>query len=280
MNSPVDSRGECEWVASPERPLAEESFHDDWASHVRPEDVRVLECFEACTSPENRYILSRLGDIRGKHVLDIGCGQGEASAYFALRGAKVVAVDISDGMLDLARRVAGRHNVTIETRKMPAEQLDFPDETFDLVYGANVLHHSDITKVLSHCSRILKPGGIAAFWDPIVHNPLIKVYRRIAAEVRTVDEHPLSMRDLRYFDRHFSQVEYRCFWLFSLWIFLHFFLIERVHPGKERYWKKIIVEHQRLERMYRPLERLDGYLLACLPFLKRWCWNVAVVARK
>jgi hypothetical protein len=109
---------------------------------------------------------------------------------------------------------------------------------------------------------------------------MIKIYRRLATEVRTADEHPLSMKELQLFDRYFSQVEYRCFWLFSLWIFVHFFLVERVHPGKERYWKKIIAEHERLQSMYAPLEGLDRYFLGHFPFLRRWCWNVAVVARK
>ena len=224
--------------------------------------------------------MSRLGDLRGLRVLDVGCGQGEAAVYLALRGAHVVAVDISDGMLDLARRVAAQHGVTIETRKMSAEGIDFPDRTFDVVYGANVLHHSNIAKVLGHCRRVLKPGGIGAFWDPLIHNPMIKIYRRLAREVRTAGEHPLSMSELQLFDRYFSQVEYRCFWLFSLWIFIRFFLIERVPPGKQRYWKKIVVEHKRLEPKYTPLEALDRYFLGRFPFLNRWCWNVAVVARK
>lgn len=264
----------------PDSSPSEESFHDSWAKSVRPEEVLVFESFEACTSPENRYIMSRLGDIRGLRMLDLGCGQGEAATYFAFKGANVVAIDISDGMLDLTRRVAEMHGVRIETRKMSAEAIDFADESFDVVYGANILHHVDIVKVLSECSRVLKQGGIGAFWDPLLHNPLIKIYRRIAANVRTADEHPLLIRDIRLFSRYFSQVEYRCFWLFSLWIFVHFFLVERVCPRKERYWKKVVAEHERLQGIYVPLDRLDCYFLEKLPFLRRWCWNVAVVARK
>ena len=72
----------------------EESFHDDWARSIQPHEVMVDEFFEACTAPENRLIMKKLGDVSGKKILELGAGLGEASVYFAKRGAEVIATDI------------------------------------------------------------------------------------------------------------------------------------------------------------------------------------------
>lgn len=71
-----------------------ENFHDDWAKSINIDEVMVDEFFEACTSPENRLILNRLGNLEGKKILELGCGAGEASVYFAKKGALVTATDI------------------------------------------------------------------------------------------------------------------------------------------------------------------------------------------
>ena len=57
----------------------EAAFHDAWASSTKLEDVLVRECFEAPTALENQFILSRMGSLRDKRLLDIGAGLGESS---------------------------------------------------------------------------------------------------------------------------------------------------------------------------------------------------------
>jgi hypothetical protein len=56
-------------------------------------------------------------------------------------------------------------------------------------------------------------------------------------------------------------------------------LIEKVNPNQERYWKKIIIEQERLKPEYRRLEKLDK-ILKKMPLMKRFAWNIAVVATK
>ncbi len=258
----------------------EEQFHDSWAETIDVDNLPVDEFFEACTAPENRWLLEKLGDLTGRKVLELGCGAGEASIYLAKKGADVTATDLSGGMLKVVERLAKKHDVSVKTHKTDADQIDFPDGTFDIVYAANLLHHVDIGKTLDEACRVLKPGGIFCSWDPIAHNPAINVYRRIATEVRTEDEHPLRMKDLKLFSKHFSKVEYATFWFFTLWIFIRFYFIERVDPNKERYWKKIITEHQKLEPRYNRLERLDRRFFRLFPFLRRYAWNIAVIATK
>jgi ubiquinone/menaquinone biosynthesis C-methylase UbiE len=259
---------------------AEEAFHDQWASTIDVDSIDVKQAFEACTAPENRYIRTEMGDLTGRKVLDLGCGAGEAAVFFATQGADAVASDLSDGMLHVALRLAERNGVRISVSKSPADEIDFPDNTFDMVYAANLLHHVDIDRCLREIHRVLKPKGRLFSWDPLAHNPAINVYRRMATEVRTEDEHPLRMQDLQLFHKYFKNVRYRGTWLFSLWIFMRFYLIERVNPNDERYWKKVILEADRLKSKYERLEKLDRLALRALPWLTRYCWNITVIAEK
>jgi len=258
----------------------EQQFHDQWAAAIDVEGIRVADYFEACTAPENRFILKQLGNLQGKYLLDLGCGAGENSVYFARQGANCVAADYSPGMVDVALKLAAANQVQVEGKVVNAMAIDFPDNTFDVVYASNLLHHiPDPTLAIKEMHRILKPGGKACFWDPLRHNPVINVYRRIATKVRTEDEMPLDINIVNFVKSHFSQTQYDTFWIATLWIFLRFYLIEKVDPNKERYWKKIIIEHTRLENSYRRLEALDRQLKK-LPLVKRFAWNLAVVATK
>jgi len=258
----------------------ERFFHDQWAESIDVDGIRVADYFQACTAPENRFIISHLGDVCGKTLLDLGCGAGESSVYFALKGARCTATDYTPGMVDKAMKLAAANGAQIKALTMDAMEIEFPTGTFDIVYAANVLHHlPDPKTALREMHRVLKPGGKACFWDPLRHNPVINVYRRIATEVRTEDESPLDINITKFVNSLFSETVSDTFWLATLWIFLRFYFVERVDPNKDRYWKKIIAENQRLKSTYLRLERFDKLLKKAL-FIKRFAWNIAVVATK
>ncbi|MDA0321730.1 MAG: class I SAM-dependent methyltransferase [Verrucomicrobia bacterium] len=258
----------------------EEEFHDRWAESIDLDEILVDESFTAETAFENRFCLTQMGDLAGRKILDLGCGAGEAAVYFAKKGAHVVATDLSAGMLDVAARLAEMHGCSIETIKAPAEDLPLDDESFDIVYGANVLHHVDIAKALDETRRILRPNGLGLFIEPLTYNPVINVYRRLADTVRTVDEHPLRLRDLRLFEERFARVEHRETWLCTLYLFIWFFLVERAHPSRVRYWKKAIRDSHKHRAGIGVAQKLDNLLLTALPFLRFWCWNTVVCVRK
>ncbi|MBE9030803.1 class I SAM-dependent methyltransferase [filamentous cyanobacterium LEGE 11480] len=272
-------------MSQPEQPTTdllqrEQAFHDQWASTINLDEVPVEAYFEACTAPENRFILRQLGNVSGKSLLDLGCGAGENSVYFAQQGANCVASDYSPGMVDVALKLADQHGVAIAGRVINAMEIDYPDNSFDIVYAANLLHHiPDPLVTIQEIHRVLKPGGKMCFWDPLQHNPVINVYRRIATEVRTEDETPLHINLIKQVESRFSTTHADTFWIATLWIFLQFYLIERVNPNEERYWKKIILEANRLRPTYRRLEKVDRFLKK-LPGMQRMAWNVAVVATK
>ena len=258
----------------------EEAHHDQWSSEIDAGSIRVEKFFESSTSPENRFLLGKLGDLKGKRILDLGCGAGEGSVYFALKGADCVAADLSSGMVQIALRVAERYGVKVHGHVMNAMAIDFPDCSFDIVYAANLLHHGNPVATLREMHRVLRPGGKACFWDPLKHNPIINIYRRIAKNVRSRDERPLDYNTIIDDARGlFSRIEYDTFWFCTLWIFLKFYFIEHVDPNKERYWKKIISEEERLRPLYLRLEKYDACIKRA-PFMKRYAWNIALVGTK
>src|SRR5437016_846108 len=99
---------------------------------------------------------------RGLRVLEIGCGMGIDGAQFAKTGAEYTGVDLTDAAIELARKrfeVAGLRG---EFRVADAENLDFTDGSFDLIYSHGVLHHTpDTARTVREIHRVLKPGGRA-----------------------------------------------------------------------------------------------------------------------
>jgi len=254
----------------------EAAFHDEWAASIDPATTLVDETFTAPTAVENQHILAQFGPLQGKRILDYGCGAAEAGVYFAKQGAKVVGVDVSLGMLAVARRLAERHGTSIEVRHVTGASIPADAGEFDLIYGNGVLHHVDLSLAKPELARVLTPSGKGCFIEPLSYNPVIEIYRRIADTVRTADEHPLSFPDIEGFRMYFDDVTHREFWLATLAVFLRFYLWERVDPKNERYWKKIYTDAERLRGFFTPLRRLDDVVLARVPALGRLCWNTVI----
>jgi ubiquinone/menaquinone biosynthesis C-methylase UbiE len=258
----------------------EAEFHDHWASATSVESVSVDQYLKSPTALENRFILKRLGNIAGQRVLDVGCGLGESSVMFARHGAQVTASDISPEMVRFAERLGEYHGVKIATAIGAAEELAVGENSFDIVYCANTLHHLvDKRQFLERITAFLKPNGIFCSWDPVKYNPLINVYRRLATQVRTADEQPLGIEDLNLVKQYFSRVEHHHFWLLTLSLFLKYFLMDRVSPNAERYWKKIYHETTESLRWWIPLRDLDDLLLR-IPGVRWLSWNVVFIATK
>lgn len=147
-----------------------------------------------------------LRGCEGKDVLECGCGQGTCSFELATRGATVTGIDISDVAIEQASARAASSNQKITYIRMDCEDLTFAPRSFDLVCGVAILHHLDLDKAFSSLAAVLRPGGRAIFMEPLGHNPAINLFRRLTPRLRTVDEHPLLMSDLRLARRYFSSV--------------------------------------------------------------------------
>lgn len=258
----------------------ERNFHDEWASSTELNEIRVNDFFETPTAMENQFILKQIGPLKGKKVLDVGCGLGESSVYFALQGAVVTASDISPEMVNLTKRLAEKHKVELETRVASAEELSENPDQFDVIYVANLLHHIEDKEVfLKNMHKCLKAGGVFCSWDPLKYNPIINIYRMIATDVRTEDEMPLGKKEVELIKGPFDECKVGYFWLSSLLLFIKYAVVDRKNPNKVRYWKEIYKENDHSLKWWSFFKSLDR-LLSRVPGLDWLCWNIAIVARK
>ena len=99
-----------------------------------------------------------LGDVAGKRVLDLGCGTGQASIVFAMRGATVIAVDASERMLGRGRQLAERNDTRVEWHHGDLADLAFlRAESVDLAVSFYALGEvSDLSRVLRQVHRVLR----------------------------------------------------------------------------------------------------------------------------
>jgi len=258
----------------------EKKFHDDWAKNENLSVIDIKKSNEAITAPEMRFITKTLGDLKGKHLLDVGCGLGEASVYFASLGAKVTSSDLSEGMLDATETLAKMNNLKIKKHLSSAEDMKLGNKKFDVIYTGNLLHHVDVEDTIKKVSKHLKKTGVFVSWDPLHYNPIINIYRIIATKVRTPDEHPLKIKDIRTIKKYFRNVDTHFFWFFTLIIFILMALVQRKNPNKERFWKVVVNEGHKWEWLYKPLAFLDKVILTFIPPFKWLCWNIVIIARK
>ena len=99
-----------------------------------------------------------LGDVRGRDVLDAGAAAGEHSAWLVAHGARVVALDASEAMVELARTRLG--DAATVLRADLARPLPLADASFDVVLSSLTLHYlEDWIPTLRELARVLRPGG-------------------------------------------------------------------------------------------------------------------------
>jgi SAM-dependent methyltransferase len=188
--------------------------------------------------PLNKWYAAVVGSLRlqvelikrhgkGATVLEYGCADGRFSLgderiapyenRLAHDTAHFYGIDISDEAISRARDTAASQGLTnCNFTVMDAEHLTFPDGMFDLVFGQGIIHHLDIAKSFTEIARVLRPGGIAVFAEPMGHNPALNLFRKHTPELRTPDEHPLLMRDIRVARTVFRKVDTRFFGMTTL----------------------------------------------------------------
>lgn len=108
------------------------------------------------------FILSfaRFDECKGLRVLEIGVGLGADHERFAHSGADLTGIDLTQRAIEHSRRRLARHGLRSDLQVGDAENLPFPDSSFDLVYSWGVIHHSpDTARAAAEILRVLKPGG-------------------------------------------------------------------------------------------------------------------------
>ena len=121
--------------------------------------------------------------LRGKRVLDVGCGGGLLSEGMAVRGAEVTGIDLSEKPLGVARLHLLESGQKVDYRKISAEQMaeEMPG-AFDAVTCLEMLEHvPDPASIVAACARLVKPGG-QVFFSTINRNPKAYLFAVIGAE--------------------------------------------------------------------------------------------------
>lgn len=265
-------------TALTDRQRREIAFYEQYADLQRVDAVDFEPVLGRSTRPWNpywfvyqkarqRYVSPR------QRLLEFGCGIGIAAVRFAALGYDVDGFDLSRTNLDVAAQLAERHALADRCRFTPmaAESLDYPDDTFDVVTGIDILHHVDIPHAVAEARRVLKPGGIAIFKEHI-QAPVVDALRQ-SAPVRqlvpseaslddhiTHDERKLTADDLALIERHFDRVETHRFTLVSR--------LDRLAPGNGG------------DALRSRLQKLDHRLLQSCPALQRFAGTVVLTCHK
>ncbi len=128
-------------------------------------------------------------------VLDYGCWEGLETRRYLEYGARYVyGIDIADKAIECAK--ASLAHEPAEFLVADAHFLPFDPASFDLVVGRGILHHLDLKIAYAEIARVLKPGGLALFVEPLRGNPLSKLIRLCTPRARTPDERPLGRQDI------------------------------------------------------------------------------------
>jgi ubiquinone biosynthesis O-methyltransferase len=110
---------------------------------------------------ETQLMLELVGDVTGRRVLDVGCGDGEFAMQLAGRGAIVTGIDASAAMIDAANERAKQQKVNVSFRVADAQHLPIPDGQFDIVTAVTILCFVDDARpVFREAARVLRPGGL------------------------------------------------------------------------------------------------------------------------
>jgi len=214
-------------MASEERWHAEREFfdHEEYVEGPIPANTieRYMMCRKRFLGAEYGFWI--LGDLRGKRVLEVGCGDGANAVLLAMKGADVVGIDISPRAIEIARKRAELHGVADSVRfyALPLEAyLEQTRDRFDIVCGFAVLHHllPVLERVLADMKKLGHEQTSFLFAEPV---SLSRWLRRIRLALPlkvhgTPDERPLEPEDLAVMRRNLPNMQVRLFgFLLRVW---------------------------------------------------------------
>jgi SAM-dependent methyltransferase len=172
--------------------------YDEFYARIEPPKLSRTEISQPWsdrTVPWRRTMLKHLGSMSGKRVLVLGGGVSYKEFHFLHLGARVVFTDLSLVAVRRAQTIFrkselwAKHSEDIEFHAVDGLRLPFPEQSFDVIYGAKFVGFvGDLPGFLLEVSRVLKPGGICRFCDD-AYSPVWEVLRRNVM-------HPLKARQM------------------------------------------------------------------------------------
>ncbi len=246
--------------------MSEHFWDERWSEftpfHLEPEAFR-----QSRGAAERVYLLAA-GPSRGQSVLDLGCGNGEYSVYFARMGARVTAVDNSETGIRNTEALAAFNGVRVRALKLDAMNLAELGESYDLVVGRFILHHIEPFDAFARVlGDILADGGRALFLENNARNRLLVFFREHLTgrfgipKYGDREEHPLQPAEISVLETRFREV------VVSYPEFL-FFRMMGAYLLKERpAWMRFF-------------EKLDNAVFRCFPVLRPYGYLQVIEVRK
>ena len=143
-----------------------ETVGDYWTTRSEGFSTYMVEHLDG---EENKLYFSKIREFsnqRKMKVLDVGCGPGMFSMVLGKDGHEVIGIDYSDGMIAKALQNCAEAGVPADIRKMDAQNLEFPDESFDLIISRKVIWNlPNPLRAYREWLRVLKKGGKMILFD-------------------------------------------------------------------------------------------------------------------
>ena len=231
-----------------------------------PEKVASNKKFYSITRKSRNYInnwlLEKISD--GKKFLDYCCGEGQISIFLAKNGANITGIDISNVSIKIAKENAITQGLKDKPTflVMDGENLEFDDNTFDIIICSGVLHHLNINKAYLELARVLKPNGEIICDEPLAYNPIFQLYRKLTPHLRTEWEasHILNKKSISLTKQYFDEIEIR---------FYHLTTILAVPFRNLSFFNSVLSI----------FEAIDSILLK-LPLIKWLAWQIVFILSK
>ena len=244
-----------------DRKIKEIEYYDEAAARQRGE-----EGFAPQVLGSYKFLYSIAAPlVKDKKVLDYGCGNGVHTKFFAEHARELVGVDLSEGVLAIARRNAEKEKVENKAKflAMDCEKLEFPDNSFDVVFDGGTFSSLDFDKAVAEITRVLRPGGMLIGIETFGHNPLANAKRALnrltGKRTAWAASHIVTQLQLVMLRNHFEDCQFFYFHLVSLFAFPFLNL-----PGG--YF------------VLRLTEMIDSVVLR-IPFLRKYAFKVVFVCK-
>jgi SAM-dependent methyltransferase len=251
-----------------ERKIKEIEYYDKEAEESQGGEVKEAGSrgeFDPLVLESYRFLYKVLAEKGGgKKILDYGCGTGVHLANLGKTGKEIMGIDLSYKSLELAQNRIREKNLQKKARVllMDCEELEFEDNSFDVVFDGGTFSSLDMKKVLPELSRVLRPKGFLIGIETFGHNPFTNLKRKINIMVGSRTSwaagHILKTSDLKAFENYFGRIETHFFHIVS-WAAFPFLNL----PGGKFLLKL--------------LEKTDRFLIRVFPFLKKYSFKVVFV---
>ena len=233
-------------------------------NYLLPDElIRQVTHPNSCPLIDREYACSLLGSLEGKKLLDYAAGDGWNAVCFAKAKAKVWAIDISKKGIKLTKKKAAANRVGefITAEVQDCYNTQFQANMFDIIYGGGILHHLDIKTAGEELCRILRPDGVAVFYEPIRETKIMDIIKAIVLyctkkkpSEETEDESPLTTEKINLLKPYFRIIKLRYFNvltsaipLINSKILKQFllradYLLIKYFPGFDRLGRAVVIE--------------------------------------